>query len=66
MGTEIKKKVNIPVIGGRKIKKEKEASWVVENNIVDFVAVGRAMIAITNWAEAAKKEYEKRYGIKES
>ena len=66
MGTEIKKHVDIPVIGVRKIKKETEASWLVENNLLDFVAVGRAMIARPNWAEAAKKEYEKRNGIKES
>lgn len=66
MGTEIKKYVNIPVIGVRKIKKEAEASWLVENELLDFVAVGRAMIARPNWAEAAKKEYEKRNGIKES
>lgn len=66
MGTEIKKHVNIPVIGVRKIKKETEASWLVENNLLDFVAVGRAMIARPNWGEAAKKEYEKRNGIKES
>lgn len=66
MGTEIKKHVDIPVIGVRKIKKETEASWLVENNLLDFVAVGRAMIARPNWGEAAKKEYEKRNGIKES
>jgi len=66
MGTEIKKYVNIPVIGVRKIKKEAEASWLVENELLDFVAVGRAMIARPNWVEAAKKEYEKRNGIKES
>ena len=66
MGTEIKKHVNIPVIGVRKIKKETEASWLIENELLDFVAVGRAIIAKPNWAEAAKKEYEKRNEIKES
>ena len=66
MGTEIKKHVNIPVIGVRKIKKETEASWLIENELLDFVAVGRAIIAKPNWAEAAKKEYKKRNEIKES
>ena len=60
MGTEIKKRVNIPVIGVRKIKKESEASWLIENNLLDFVAVGRAMIARPNWAEIAEKEYKRR------
>ena len=64
MGTEIKKSVNIPVIGVRKIKKESEASWLIENELLDFVAVGRAMLAKPNWAEVAKKEYEKRNEIK--
>lgn len=66
MGTEIKRHVNIPVIGVRKIKKETEASWLIENKLLDFVAVGRAIIAKPNWAEAAKKEYKRRNEIKES
>lgn len=65
MGTEIKKRVNIPVIGVRKIKKEREASWLIENNLLDFVAVGRAMIARPNWAEIAEKEYKRRDANKE-
>lgn len=66
MGTEIKKYVNIPVIGVRNIKKEKQASWLVENNLLDLVAVGRAMIARPNWVNVARKEYEARNGIKNS
>lgn len=66
MGTEIKKYVKIPVIGVRKIKKESEASWLIENGMLDFVAVGRAMIARPNWAEIAQKEYKKRNAGKES
>lgn len=66
MGTVIKKHVNIPVIGVRKIKKEKDASWLIENNLLDFVAVGRAMIARPYWANVAKKEYDARHGIKNS
>lgn len=66
MGTEIKKYVKIPVIGVRKIKKESEASWLIENGLLDFVAVGRAMIARPNWAEIAEKEYRRRNAGKNS
>lgn len=66
MGTEIKKYVSIPVIGVRNIKKESQASWLVENNLLDLVAVGRAMIARPNWVNVARKEYELRNGIKNS
>ena len=63
---EIKKHINIPVIGVRNIKKEKQASWLVENNLLDLVAVGRAMIARPNWVNVARKEYIARNGIKNS
>lgn len=66
MGTEIKKHVSIPVIGVRNIKKESQASWLVENDLLDLVAVGRAMIARPNWVNVARKEYELRNGIKNS
>ncbi|MGL4402293.1 MAG: NADH:flavin oxidoreductase [Fusobacteriaceae bacterium] len=62
MGVVIKKHVNIPVIGVRKIKEEKDASWLVENNLLDFVAVGRGMIARPDWVKWAKSQYEKRTG----
>lgn len=59
MGTKIKEFVKIPVIGVYGIKKEKQASWLVENNLLDFVAVGRAMIARGTWMEQAKKDFKK-------
>lgn len=64
LGVEIKKHVNIPVIGVRRIKKEIDASWLIENDLLDFVAVGRGMIARPNWVRWAATEYEKRTGIK--
>ncbi|MBC2856575.1 MAG: NADH:flavin oxidoreductase [Cetobacterium sp.] len=64
MGTEIKKYVTIPVIGVKNIKLEEQASWLVENELLDLVAVGRGMIARPNWVKHAKKEYEKRTGKK--
>lgn len=62
MGVEIKKHVNIPVIGVRKIKEEKDASWLIENNLLDFVAIGRGMIARPDWVHWAKGQYERRTG----
>lgn len=57
LGVEIKKHVNIPVIGVRGIKKEGEASYLIENNLVDLVAIGRSMIAKPHWISWAKKKY---------
>ena len=62
MGVEIKKHVNIPVIGVRKIKTEEQASWLIENNHLDFAAVGRAMIARPHWMAWAKRSYQRRKG----
>ncbi|MBQ3437796.1 MAG: NADH:flavin oxidoreductase [Fusobacterium sp.] len=60
LGTKIKEKVKIPVIGVYGIKKECEASWLIENNLLDFVAVGRAMIARENWIKKARKDFKNR------
>lgn len=65
MGTVIKKYVNIPVIGVRKIKTEKEASYLIENNLLDCVAVGRAMIFQPHWMVKARESYLKRAGKKD-
>ncbi|MGL5055598.1 MAG: NADH:flavin oxidoreductase [Fusobacteriaceae bacterium] len=62
LGVEIKKHVNIPVIGVRKIKSEIDASWLIENELLDFVAIGRGMIARPDWVRWAHKEYIKRTG----
>ena len=60
MGVEIKKQLKIPVIGVSKIKKESQASWLVENNLLDFVAVGRAMISQDKWMEKVRKDFSLR------
>lgn len=64
MGTEICKNVNIPVIGVRNIKTESQASYLIENNMLDLVAIGRAMIARPNWVQHAQKDYMRRTGQK--
>ena len=43
-----------------KIKKESQASWLIENNLLDFVAVGRAMIYQDKWMEKARKDFSLR------
>lgn len=64
MGIKIKEQVKIPVIGVFGIKKEKQASWLVENNLLDFVAVGRAMISRGTWMEKARKDFDYRLNKK--
>lgn len=55
---EIKKYVNIPVICVNKIKTEKTASYIIENNIADFVAIGRAQLPRDySWPEKAYKKF---------
>lgn len=62
MGVQIKKYVKIPVIGVKNIKTEEQASFLIENQMLDLVAVGRAMIARPNWVKHAEKDYKKRTG----
>lgn len=63
MGIKIREQVKIPVIGVYGIKKEKQASWLIENDFLDFVAVGRAMIARGTWMEKARKDFNLRKNI---
>jgi 2,4-dienoyl-CoA reductase-like NADH-dependent reductase (Old Yellow Enzyme family) len=63
LGVEIKKHVKIPVIAVRGIKKEKDASYLIENNLVDLVAVGRGMISRPHWISWARKKYNFRKNI---
>lgn len=51
------------MIGVRNIKTEEQASILIENEMLDLVAVGRAMIARPDWVKFAKKQYYKRTGI---
>ena len=60
MGVEIKKHLRIPVIGVRNIRTEEQVSYLVENNLLDMVAVGRAMIFTNHWMRKARKSYLKR------
>jgi 2,4-dienoyl-CoA reductase-like NADH-dependent reductase (Old Yellow Enzyme family) len=52
-GIEIKKHVSVPVIVVNGIRTPTQATWLVENKLADFVAVGRGMLADPSWAEKA-------------
>ncbi|MGB9927066.1 MAG: NADH:flavin oxidoreductase [Methanosarcina sp.] len=49
-GCKIKKEVNIPVIAVNEICTEEQVRFLIENNYVDFAAVGRGMLADPEFA----------------
>lgn len=60
MGVQIKKYLNIPVIGVRNIRTEEQVSYLIENNLLDMVAVGRAMIFTNRWMKKTRESYLRR------
>lgn len=53
-GTEIKKNVKVPVIVVNGIRTPNQAKNLIENNMADFIAIGRGQIADSEWANKAK------------
>lgn len=53
-GTVIKARVNLPVIVVNEIKTPERASFLVENNLTDFVALGRPNLADPSWTNHLK------------
>lgn len=49
-GCKIKKEVTIPVIAVNEIRTEEQVRFLIENDYVDFAAVGRGMLADPNFA----------------
>ena len=49
-GTEIRKNINIPVIVVNGIKTPEQASYLIENNLADFTAIGRGLLVDAEWA----------------
>jgi 2,4-dienoyl-CoA reductase-like NADH-dependent reductase (Old Yellow Enzyme family) len=47
---KIKKEVNIPVIAVNEIRTEEQVRFLIENNYVDFAAIGRGMLADPEFA----------------
>jgi len=54
IGTQIKKNVKVPVIVVNGIRKPEQASYLIENNLADFVALAKAQLADPEWANKAK------------
>lgn len=52
-GTEINKKVDIPVIVVNGIKTPEQAEFIVNNGLADFVAVGKGILADPEWVSKA-------------
>lgn len=53
-GTKIKENVNIPVIGVNEIKKPEQARYLIDNDLLDFVAIGRSQLADYNYTNNIK------------
>ncbi len=53
---KIKEQVTIPVIAVNGIKTSQQAQYLIENNLVDFVAIGRAQLADYNFVNHIKEE----------
>ncbi len=49
-GCKIKKEVNIPVIAVNEIRTEEQVRFLIENDYVDLVAIGRGMLADPDFA----------------
>jgi 2,4-dienoyl-CoA reductase-like NADH-dependent reductase (Old Yellow Enzyme family) len=57
-GSEIKKKVNIPVIVVNGIRTPEQAGFLVEKGLADFVAIGKGLLANPRWAIQAQEQQE--------
>lgn len=53
IGTEIKKNVHIPVIVVNGVRRPDQASYLIENNLSDFVALAKSQLADPEWANKA-------------
>ena len=53
-GIEIKKQVQIPVVVVNRIKTPEQAKYLIENDLADFIAVGRGQLCDNDWANKAK------------
>lgn len=55
-GTKIKENVTIPVIAVNAIKKSDQARYLIDHDLVDFVAMGRAQLADPNFVNHIEKD----------
>lgn len=54
-GVKIRENVNIPVIAVNQIKKPEDGKYLIENKLVDFVAIGRGQLADHNFTKHIKE-----------
>ena len=54
LGTEIKKHVTIPVIAVNGIRTKAQAEFIIENHMVDFIAIGKAHLVEPSFANKIK------------
>jgi NADPH2 dehydrogenase len=54
-GTQIKKKVNVPVIVVNGIRTPLDAAYLIENQYADLVAIGRGLLVDPEWANKGQK-----------
>jgi NADPH2 dehydrogenase len=57
-GTVIKAHAGIPVIVVNDIKTRERAAWLIENNLADFVALGKPQLADPSWVNHIKDNGE--------
>jgi NADPH2 dehydrogenase len=57
-GTEIKKRVSLPVIVVNGIRTPQQAAFLVENHLADFAAIGKGLIIDPEWVEKARQQRE--------
>lgn len=53
-GTEIKRNVSIPVIVVNGVRTPEQAGYLVENELADFVALGKGLLVDPEWANKAQ------------
>lgn len=57
-GTEIKKAVKVPVGVVNEIRTPDRANYLIENNLADFVSLGRPILADPHWVSKAQHHEE--------
>jgi len=57
-GTEIKKNVSIPLITVKGIRNPEQGRYLVENDMADFIAVGKGQLCDPNWVKKAKEDHK--------
>lgn len=55
-GVKIREKVNIPVIAVNEIKSPEDGQYLIKNELVDFVAIGRGQLADHNFTKHIKED----------